>query len=395
MMNYLRFRNKTAIKIVIKGWKDMNWADMTKILRFAVPAILLLNLSALSSCAEVTINEKIISQTADSVTVVDEVGRTVTVDLPIEKIISTDYRQMEVLLALGAKDMVVGVDSNFHKQMPYFGLKDAAEAGIHAKEVNYEQVLALHPDLVIVPTRQGASADEVSEKLQGVPVLALSLSNRDHIIPETEIMGALLGKEDEAKKLIEWTKKYDSIVEERTADLKAEDCPTFFYEYMSDLDRKWWAIAPSNPSAGRAADGCGGINVASDLSLNETTNTLEVGAEWVLSEDPDYIFMDFMGGDMCGVGKSMEEVKNNLNGLIEDRGSEGFLNFTAVKNNHVYVLGRDFISGPRWVIGHVCIAKWLHPDLFEDMDPVEMNREYLKEFQGMELDGTWIYPEPE
>ena len=131
------------------------------------------------------------------------------------------------------------------------------------------------------------------------------------------------------------------------------------------------------------------------MPLNDTTTTLEVGAEWVLTENPDYIFMDFMGGDMSGVGKTKDEVKNNLTRLIDERASEGIRNFNAVKNNHVYVLNRDFISGPRWVIGHVCIAKWLHPDLFKDLSPDEMNREYLKEFQGMELEGTWTYPAPE
>lgn len=373
----------------------MYGVNVMRTAQYAAPFFLLMILTVLPACGETAILEKIVNQTDNSITVVDEVGRTVTVSQPVQKIISTDYRQMEVLLALGARDMIVGVDSNFHKQMPYFGLKDAAEAGIHAKEVNYEQVLALHPDLVIVPTRQGASADEISEKLKGVPVLAMSLSNRDHVVPEARIMGAILDKEDNAEKLISWIEKYNNIVEERTANLKAEDTPTFFFEYMSDLDRKWWAIAPGNPSAGRVADGCGGSNIAADLPLNETTTTLEVGAEWVLSKDPDYFFMDFMGGDMAGAGKSEEEVKSNLTRLIEDRASEGFLNFTAVKNNHVYVLSRDFVSGPRWVIGHVCIAKWLHPDLFEDLNPDEMNQEYLQDFQGLKLDGTWIYPEPQ
>ena len=368
--------------------------EKMKKLSYAVLIMLFSILAILPATADDGIKEKILSKTEDSITVVDEIGRTVTVNLPIEKIISTDYRQMEVLLALGAKDMIVGVDSNFHKQMPYFGLKDVAEAGIHAKEVNYEQVLALQPDLVIVPTRQGASADEISKKLQGVPVLALSLSSRDHILSETQIMGALLGKENEANKLISWTEKYDKIVDDRTKDLKPQDIPTFFYEYMSDLQKKWWAIAPNNPSAGRAAEGCGGRNIATDLKLNETTTTVEVGAEWVLSNDPDYIFMDFMGGDLSGPGKTEDGVKNNLDRLIDERASEGFLNFTAVKNDHVYVLNRDFISGPRWVIGHVCIAKWLHPDLFGDLSPDEMNREYLEEFQGMEMEGTWAYPAP-
>ncbi len=372
----------------------MNRSNTMKIAQHAILAMLLLSLVALPSTAEVTTNECILDRTDDSITVVDEIGRTVTVNLPIENIISTDYRQMEVLLALGGGDMIVGVDSTFHERFPYFGLSDVPAVSVHAQEVNYEQVLMLEPDLVVIPTRQGASAEEITKNLHGVPVLVLSLSTRDHIIPETQILGELLDKEDEASKLVSWINKYDNIVEERTKDLEPQDTPTFFYEYMSDLQKKWWAIAPDNPSAGRAAEGCGGINIANDLQLNEEATTVEVEAEWVFSKNPDYIFMDFMGGGMSGPGKTEEDVKNNLDGLIEERAGEGFLEFNATKNNHVYVLNRDLISGPRWVIGHVCMAKWLHPDLFEDISPDVMNKEYFKEFHGMELEGTWTYPKP-
>ncbi|OPY53454.1 MAG: Cobalamin-binding protein precursor [Methanosaeta sp. PtaU1.Bin112] len=369
--------------------------NLMKVMRYAIMVTLFLSIAAFPSTAEITVKEKIVNNTESSITVVDEAGRTVTINLPVNNIISTDYRQMEALLALGARDMIVGVDNTFHKRMPYFGLKDVPDVSIHSQEVNYEQVLTLEPDLVIVPARQGATADEISEKLKGVPVIAMGLASRDHIIPETEIMGVILDKEDEASRLINWIKKYDGIVEERTQDLKPEDTPTFFYEYMSDLNKKWWAIAPNDPSAGRAAEGCGGRNIASELNMNETTTTKEVEAEWVLSKDPDYFFMDFMStGLMSGPGRTEEEVNKNLTGLISDRENEGFSNLLAVKNNHIYTLNRDFISGPRWVIGHVCIAKWLHPDLFKDLSPDEMNKEYLKDFQGMELQGTWAYPAP-
>jgi len=380
---------------MVSGGKLVNKANAIKIEQYIVLAMLFLSLLIMPCAAEITINEKILDKTGDSITVIDEIGRTVTVKLPVENIISTDYRQMEALLAIGARDMIVGVDNTFHKRMPYFGLKDASDVAMHAQEVNYEQVLTLEPDLVIIPARQGATADEISEKLKGVPVLAMGLASRDHIIPETQIMGEILDKEEEASKLISWIKKYDGIVEERTRDLKEEDTPTFFYEYMSDLNKKWWSIAPNDPSAGRAAEGCGGRNVAYDLPLNESATTMEVGAEWVLTKDPDYFFMDFMStGLMSGPGRTEEQVMHNLTKLIEERESEGFSNFTAVKTNHIYTLNRDFISGPRWVIGHVCIAKWLHPDLFGDLSPDEMNKEYLKEFQGLELKGTWAYPLP-
>ncbi len=162
---------------------------------------------------------------------------------------------------------------------------------------------------------------------------------------------------------------------------------------ITDLQKKWWAISPDNSSAGRAAEGCGGRNIATNLKLNETTTTVEVGAEWVLSNDPDYIFMDFMGGDLNGPRMTEDEVKNNLDRLIDESADEGFSNFTAVKNGHVCVLNGDF-TGPRWVVGHVCIAMWLHPDLLEDLDPEQINKEFLKDFLGVVLDGTWFYPVP-
>ena len=335
-------------------------------------------------------NDMIINKTDKSLTLIDEAGRTVTVSLPVKRIISGDYRQMEALLAIGAKDMIVGVDSNFHHQMPYFGLKDLPEIGKHAAELNYEQLALLHADIIMLPLWQGSKAKEITENMPNATVVVLGLSSRDTLIPELQIMGQLLGKESEADKLIKWIKKYDGIVEERTKDLKPQNTPTFFYEYMSDLNTKWSAISPSDPSAGRAAEGCGGRNVASDLKLNMTTG--EVGAEWVLAQNPDFIFLDFMGGDRSGPEKTKEDVKTELMKIIEERSTEGFSNFTAVKDNHIYVVNRDFVSGPRWVIGHVYIAKWLHPDIFEDLSPDEMNKEYLKEFQGIELEGTWVYP---
>ena len=51
-------------------------------------------------------NDMIINKTDKSLTLIDEAGRTVTVSLPVKRIISGDYRQMEALLAIGAKDMI-------------------------------------------------------------------------------------------------------------------------------------------------------------------------------------------------------------------------------------------------------------------------------------------------
>jgi iron complex transport system substrate-binding protein len=49
------------------------------------------------------------------------------------------------------------------------------------------------------------------------------------------------------------------------------------------------------------------------------------------------------------------------------------------------------------VIGFAYIAKWLYPDLFEDLDPKALHQEYLTRFLKLDYDlderGVFVYPE--
>jgi iron complex transport system substrate-binding protein len=354
-------------------------------------ACCILLISVLPAFAEDVSKDKILSSSADSITILDSAGRTVSIPLPVERIIPTDYRTTEALLALGARDMIVGVDTAFHQRMTEFGLADVPEASVHSGEVNYEEILLLKPNLIILPVSGASYADDVADKLPGIPVVVMSATTRQDGIPELRILGQILGKEEQSEKLINWTEKYSGIVEERTKSLSPDQMPTFYYEYMSESS-KWQAIPPSN-AAGMVVEGSGGRNVAVDVKLNGSVAQVE--AEWVISKDPDFIFMDLMKGFDSGPAKTEDDMKALLEKYIDDRADVGFRNLTAVQKNHVYLIDRDMITGPRWIIGHVFFAKWLHPDLFEDLDPIEMNKEYLKEFHGIEVDGTWAYPLPE
>jgi iron complex transport system substrate-binding protein len=48
--------------------------------------------------------------------------------------------------------------------------------------------------------------------------------------------------------------------------------------------------------------------------------------------------------------------------------------------------------GSLYIIGRCYFAKWLQPDLFNDLDPESMHKEYWKEFLGIDLEGVWAYP---
>ncbi len=53
-------------------------------------------------------------------------------------------------------------------------------------------------------------------------------------------------------------------------------------------------------------------------------------------------------------------------------------------------------GGSGCLIGTAYMAKWFHPELFEDLDPEAIHQEYLTEFQGLDYDlnehGVFVYP---
>ncbi|WP_305064509.1 ABC transporter substrate-binding protein [Methanococcoides sp.] len=162
------------------------------------------------------------------ITLIDGVGRCVNVKMPVENIIPTDYRTTETLLAVGAKNMIVGVDRAFHERMSEFGLSDVPEVSMHGKFVDYEMVLMLEPDLVILPLWQVDNADTITENLPNTAVAVMGLTARKSIVSDLTTMGVLLGKEKEADELISWIRNYDNIIEERTEDLKLDEMRILF-----------------------------------------------------------------------------------------------------------------------------------------------------------------------
>jgi len=69
----------------------------------------------------------------------------------------------------------------------------------------------------------------------------------------------------------------------------------------------------------------------------------------------------------------------------------------AINNNKTFVISNQIIGNVRHFVGIGYLAKWLHPDLFSDLDPQAIHQEYLNKFQGLDYDlskkGVFVYPE--
>lgn len=115
---------------------------------------------------------------------------------PARRIVSLNPSLTEVIVALGARDALVGVDEFSAKQEPAVA-KLPRVGGLYDPSV--EAVVALRPDLlVLVPSAQQRDFRAQIEAL-GVPVLALDPTSFDEVLGSIETLGARIGRPAEAK----------------------------------------------------------------------------------------------------------------------------------------------------------------------------------------------------
>jgi iron complex transport system substrate-binding protein len=107
--------------------------------------------------------EQIIRGVEKKLTLIDRANRTVTMKMPVERFVPLSHRSPQVFLALGARDKIVAIDSLADASMPEFHLKGLPEVSRHGKDLDYEKILELNTDLVVMTTSD--QAEENAKKL--------------------------------------------------------------------------------------------------------------------------------------------------------------------------------------------------------------------------------------
>lgn len=309
----------------------------------------------------------------ETVTVVDYTGVYVEVEVPLERIVS--IIATETICMLGHGDKIVGrgllsTDSEVILPQSILDLPMVAESSFSP---NLELILELEPDLVLVD--EGLS-DENREILEnaGVPVMndMLMAPRRNTFIKN---LGLILGAEGKADEFIEYEEYYENLVMERTANLTSSDKPSFYFEWYMP----WFSAAAGSEYHDLLVE-AGGINIAAGEPVLFPT----LSPEYVAEENPDFIvrmstYLD--GEDLPSFQALRDEVLSRA-ALSESN---------AVKDGEVYII-KNTVLVTRRPIGLLYLAKWFHPDLFEDIDPATVHTQMIQQFFGADLQGVFVYP---
>lgn len=326
---------------------------------------------------------------AEKVTVKDVTGRDVEVNVPVSHVILGEGRQIYFLAALDKENPfqhVVGWRDDLSKADPetydaYLAkYPDIAKlptfGGMKDGTFDVEQAVALKPDVILMNIDAKTATEEAGyiEKLAkvGIPLVYVDFREKpmENTEPSMRLMGKLIGKEKIAEDFI--TFRAESIAKVTDTLEKANPKkPVVFMEraggYSDDC-----CMSFGNENFGKMVELAGGINMAKDI-IPGTFGT--VNPEQIIASNPEQIIITggnwngyVPGGNWVGVGygADVKEARRKLENLTK---RPAFTGVQAVKDGNVHAIWHQFYNNPYQFVAIQEIAKWLHPELFKDLDP--------------------------
>jgi len=328
-----------------------------------------------------------------SFTVVDALGRTVQIALPVERVIITGKSAFPITSVAytfqSTPDILYGLDSRTAST----ALLRMVDPGIDSKVVsdnfefasntpNVEEIARLDPDVVVFKTAVELQTADSLDAL-GIKSVYIDLENLDGYVRDVRVMGRIFNDESKGNALAEYyEEKYDYVLS-RTASAPMPERPRVLLLYYST---KGGTISFNAPGASWLQTLM--INAAGGNALsNELTGTgwNVVSFEQIASWDPEIMFT---------VTYSSNPFPSNIrDNLLSD---PIWADITAVREGKVYAVPDDCGNvgavgsweSPcsRWMLGQLWMAKRIQPSLFADLDLTSETREFYMNMYGLSGD---------
>ena len=307
---------------------------------------------------------------------------------PPERVALTNTYAATVMRMLDiSEDKIVGVSGDFgdEKLWPELSDKPMIQHSAHS-EIDFEAILDTNPDIYIVFANNGmVDTKGIREKLQpvGVRVVALDFYKYDSLRDEIEVLATLFDKEQQAKDLFEEFDEIEAMVASKFTDLEYSDRPKIVMEHHASLTRDPVVLTGTSQWTDMI-DRAGGINVFED----EPGHTTHVDMEAILDYNPDILMFDGITFDI-GYNRYDEDGTTCETHMDHIKGRAGFENINAVIDEKMYVFSGEF-AGPMMIHGLPTLAKYLHPDLFSDVDAESYLDDYFTTYHGVERVGKFV-----
>lgn len=256
---------------------------------------------------------------AEGFTVTDMAGIEVRLDGPAQRVVALSAADCEIICAIGAQDVLVGRGEYCDYPEAVLALP-ALKSGA---ETNLEEILALSPDVIIMPIMSQTVEQEKMLADAGVKVVVTDAQDISGVFDAIALIGQVTGRTEEADALVE--SMIDGL-DKLAAQVEASD-KTIYFE-VSPLQYGLWT-AGQNTFMDELAQILGLTNAFADVD-----GWGAVSEEQVFARDPDYIVTTAM---YFGEGPNPEE---------EIMGRPGWDALKAVQNGRIFCADGDAITRP-------------------------------------------------
>jgi iron complex transport system substrate-binding protein len=361
---------------------------------------------------DVTQVNAIIAGTATKLYLLDGSKANITVSLPANRLVVEYNQNTEFVRILGIENLVVGVDSGVDPVKSLFFPDNYANitsvGGMSSPD--YEKILNLHPTTLLVFSPGSGTSATTAQKasmLPGVDVVYLGLYNANVTRPEDSrfIQGVLKGgyifnKVPRATEYANWILNLTSTINAKINTIPTGQRYTVYLTNSPTLGSERAYVALD--TLGQACILAGGTNIA-NAPAGSTALSLTLEKEYVLSQNPDYIFLHTVrytyGGGTNEPAQGIDATDpTGMKTVLQQFCTQAaYANLTAVKNNHVYMLAGDFRNNAMGgTLGAVYMAKVMYPELFADFNPQTIHQEYITKFlrlnYNLDTNGVYLYP---
>jgi iron complex transport system substrate-binding protein len=268
---------------------------------------------------------------------VDEVGRTVRVPQPVQRIVSLAPSLTETIYALGLQDRLVG-DTDYCDYPPDAQKKTKVGGAINP---SLEQIVALRPDLVLVTKSLNRLETVNALDGLGIPAYATDPHTVQEIVSSTERLADVLGVPDAGATLRADLERHVTDLQQRLSGLPP---------------RRVLFIVWSDPliSVGKGTFIADAMRLAGAISIVDSAQDWpHMSLEEVVRLQPEYLVF---------AASHSDGGQNDFDVLAERPGWRGL---DAVRNRHFAVIS-DAVNRttPRIVSAIENLARQLHPEAF-------------------------------
>lgn len=332
---------------------------------------------------DIALIEQIIDGTEDELFLIDASNRTVRLDMPVEKVVSSSVTEsISACCALDAADKVVGIpdfmagDKMETYDVIFMSHPELAELPVVGSTYygtpNLEIIASLDPDVIFVTY---ADADSV-QKSTGIPTVSYPSTDETALALKgfkwMKMMGYILGREERADEISSYLNGKMNEVSSINSELSDDDKPKVYLAF--------WGQLTSTPAFYGPVDVAGGKLVADEGATGPySAHMWQVSKEQVIKWNPDVIFVH-------SSTKSSDTTNISPEDILSD---PDLKSITAVRDGAVYYT-KAFQFGWDPAIGvteSFYMAKLLYPEKFADLNVEETGNEILKEVYG--TDGIW------